>query len=278
MTNYSTIGRKAFLKILLTILFSCFVTGTIAWGHGAGGDIALFSTNGQVDVGFAILDEDDDQQVFFSPNENVFSLVLLPLTPNPVIPWQFGSSEPGFDADDSSLPPEADIVYNLQELSFWDGQQNGSVQFSPATGINGGVAPNPEKSFASGGFHSHPLFGVTDPSGTAADGVYVGKLTVSVEGLTDSDPYYMVALVTESVTNLGTVDEQVAAAEAIGEMARLYADDPTRNPAPIYGGVDFTFFANALGEVRTQAIPEPTSIALATVLLVAVAGGNRRLR
>ena len=39
----------------------------------------------------------------------------------------------------------------------------------------------------------------------------------------------MVSLVTSAVTGLPTVDEQVELAEEIGEMVRLYAEDPFGN-------------------------------------------------
>ncbi|QDS97090.1 PEP-CTERM sorting domain-containing protein [Adhaeretor mobilis] len=275
MPTISSVHLKFPLLLLLTLaLLGGFSAGQRAYGHGAGGDIALFSTNGQVDIGFAILDDDDEDQLVFDPHENVFSLVLLPQNPNPVVPWQFGSSEPGFDANEETLPPEADIAYNLLELQYWDGQSS-EVLFTSATGINSGVAPT-GKSDAEGGFHSHPLFGVADPNGTAAEGVYVGKLTVSVEGLTDSAPYYMVSLVTDAVTGLGTVAEQEAAAEEIGEMAKLYSEDPLNNPAPTYGGSDFTFFANAISQVRAEAVPEPSSLALAGILHVGTGSVRRR--
>lgn len=299
MRCFSCFSTKLTICFLLALLVAS-PAAQQAYGHGAGGDIAIFSTNGQVDIGFAVLDDQDEVQEFFDPNENVFSLVLLPQNPTMFVPWEFGSSEPGFDANETELPMEADITYNLLELRYWDGQ-SAEVQLGPATGINGGVAPSPEKSDALGGFHSHPLFGVNDPNGTPAAGVYVGKLTISVgasadgtePALADSDPYYMVTLVTDEVTNIADRldpnsttqeirDAQIAAAEAIGEMARLYADDPVNNPVPIYdginGNVDFTFFANAISAVRVEAVPEPTSLALAGVLLVGIGGGVRRRR
>ena len=142
-------------------------------GHGGGGDIALFATGGQADVGFAILDEDDDVQVFFDPDEDVFLSVLLPIASNPVVPWDFGSPEPGFDADENALPGEADITYNLLNLWYWNGE--GDVDFAPAVGVAGGVAPNTQETFANGGFHSHPFFGVDSSAGLAANGVYVRR-------------------------------------------------------------------------------------------------------
>lgn len=229
--------------------------------HGGGGDIALFSTNGQADVGFAILDDDDDQQLVFDPNENVFSSVLLPQATNPVVPWDFGSPEPGFDADEGTLPASAEITVNLLQLSYWDGA--GAVSFSTPAGVNGGVAPQPMQSFPDGGFHSHPLFGVEGAT-TPAAGVYVGKLTISVDGLTDSDPYYMVSLIADGVTGIADPDLQVEAAEAIGELVRNYASDPIGAPAPVYGGVDYTYYANAVEHVRDlAAVPAPGAVALA---------------
>ena len=202
-----------------------------AWGHGAGGDIALFSTNGQADVGFAILDDDDDVQEFFDPNENVFLAVLLPLTqPNPIAPWEFASTEPGFDADEGTLPAEADISYNTLDLWYWDGADPSDVALVSVPDISAGVSPSPEKSFATGGFHSHPFFGVASGSGSPAEGVYVAEMSVSVEGLTDSDPYYMVTLVTDAVNSLPTFDEQTDLAEQIGEAVRSYNADPSGNP------------------------------------------------
>ena len=41
-------------------------------------------------------------QLFFL---HVFLSVLLPVAPNPAVPWDFGSPEPGFDADEGELPP-----------------------------------------------------------------------------------------------------------------------------------------------------------------------------
>ena len=253
-------------------LISCL--NSQAYGHGAGGDIALFSTNGQVDVGFAILDSNDDIQLEFDPNEDVFFNVLLPINPTPFVPWQFASDEPGFDADDNTLPPGKEISFNLLDLWYWDPNTSSSVTLTPAdSSLSAGVAPQGESVFASGGFHDHPFYGINSTTGVPADGIYVGKLTVSVDGLDDSDPYYMVSVVTDVVTGLGDPGDQVTAAEEIGELVRNYLDDPGTYPAPMHSGTDFTYFADAVTHVRAlAAIPEPSSAVLLTVLLTTLGG------
>ena len=263
------------LLVGLAVFFSSSPT---AWGHGGGGDIALFSTGNQVDVGFAILDPNDDIQLVFDPNEDVFLSVLLPVSPNPIVPWQFASSEPGFDADGGALPANAEISFNLLNLWHWDPNSSSSVSFSPAdSSLSAGVAPQGENSLSNGGFHDHPFFGVASGSGSPAHGIYVGKLTVSVDGLADSAPYYMVSLVTEEVTSLADPNAQVAAAEEIGELVRLYAEDPNSNPVPMFGSTDFTFYADAVNHVRTSAsVPEPTSLALIAALLLSTGGLRTR--
>jgi hypothetical protein len=81
--------------------------------------------------------------------------------------------------------------------------------------------------------------------------------------LTESDPYYLVALVDEVVSNSSTPEDD---AEAIGELLRAFMEDPSGAPAPIFGGKDFTFYAEA---IRAVEIPEPASCILAAI---AVAG------
>lgn len=251
--------------IVATTLFT--LLPVVVWAHGGGGDIALFSTNGQADVGFAILDDNDEEHLVFDPTESVFLSVLLPQAPNPIVPWEFGSPEPGFDANEGALPGSAAIRVNLLELLYWDG--TGPVAFAPAVGINGGVAPQPMQSFPDGGFHSHPLFGVENPTGDAPDGVYVGKLTLSVDGLADSEPYYMVSLVSSQVSSIVDEDERVEAAEAIGEIVRRYVEDPLGSAPPIFNGVDYTYYADAISYVRGIAVPEPASVATVALLMAA---------
>lgn len=277
MTTMNT-AIKSYLPICFALLvcLSLFCTTSHqAWGHGAGGDIALFSTGNQVDVGFAILDPNDDIQVFFDPDEDVFLNVLLPLPPgNPFVPWEFGSDEPGFDADPNELTPNGEISFNMLELWYWDPNSSASVSLSPAgPDLSSGVAPQGESAFSNGGFHDHPFYGVASSSGTPANGIYVGKLTVSVQDLEDSDPYYMVSVITDEITQLSDPNDQITAAEEIGEMVRLYAEDPNSNPVPFYGGTDFTFFADAVNHVRAlAAIPEPSTTTILVALLLSTGG------
>ena len=280
MTIMNT-ATKCYLPIGLAFLVCICLFGTTshrAWGHGAGGDIALFSTGNQVDVGFAILDPNDDVQVFFDPDEDVFLNVLLPITPTPFVPWEYASDEPGFDADPNELTPNGEISFNMLDLWYWDPNASASVSLSPAGAtVSSGVAPQGESAFANGGFHDHPFYGVASSSGLPAHGIYVGKLTVSVEDLDDSDPYYMVSVITDEITQLSDPNDQIAAAEEIGEMVRLYADDPNSNPVPFYGGTDFTFFADAMNHVRAlAAIPEPSTTTVFVALLLS--SGVMRIR
>ena len=243
------------------------------FAHGGGGDIAVFSDGSQVAVGFAVLDGDDDIQLEFDPNDKVFHAILLPQPAIPGLP-DVGSSEPGYDGNENELPPNAPLTVNVQSLMYWNGA--GPVSFSPAGGVSPSYTPNTANVLPDGGFHAHLIFGLTDTTVDALplpDGVYLAELTASVQGMTESDPYYLVTLVDQLVTSSSTPEDD---AEAIGELVRAYMEDPLGAPAPIYGGKDFTFYANAIGSV--EAIPEPMSLllaALGAIGLVAVVRRNR---
>lgn len=244
-----------------------------AYGHGGGGDIAVFETAGQVDVGFAILDDDDIEQIAFDPNDSVFQAILTPLTGAPAfIPWDFGSSEPGFDANEGDLPAEAEIRWNVVSLSHWDG--SGAVAFTPASGVEGGYAPQPDLTDTLGGFHAHPTFGLadlTDDLLPLPDGVYLAEMTVSVTGLEDSDPFYLVAMVDSVVSSQA---DPIAAAEALGEATRDYLSGATTSQ-PMLDGKNFGFYADAIQYAESLTIPEPGS---ALLLSLALAACPRRRR
>lgn len=243
-----------------------------AFAHGSGGDIAVFTTGGKADVGYAKLDDDDIEQIAFNPNDSVFQAVLVPLAPNPIIPYDLSSSEPGYDANEGALPALAEIFWNLQELTYWDGV--GSPNFVPATGVSGGYAPQPVITQASGGFHAHEHFGLKDLTADGQpipNGIYMAKFTISVSGLADSDPYYMVSLV-ESLVN--DAADPVALAEELGEKVIAFMEDPSSG-APIVVGKDFSFYASAVQHADALAVPEPTTLALAAMLAMCAAARRR---
>lgn len=258
--------------------FACVALAAChALGHGGGGDIAVFETAGQVDVGFAVLDDNDIEQVAFDPNDRVFQAILTPLAgAPPFIPWDFGSSEPGFDANEGDLPAEAEIGWNVLSIQHWDGV--GELAFSPATGVEGGYAPQPDLTDTLGGFHAHPTFGLSDLTDDLLplpDGVYLTELSVSVTGLADSDPFYLVALV-DGVVN--AQPDPVAAAESLGEAVRDFLDPQTIDPgfgAPTLGGKNFGFYAEAIQYAESLVIPEPGAAAL---LLTALGFASTRSR
>ena len=80
--------------------------------------------------------------------------------------------KPGYDANEGALPGLAEIFWNLQELSYWDG--SGAPAFVPATDVEGGYAPQPVITHGDGGFHSHEHFGLSD---LTADGQPIAELS-----------------------------------------------------------------------------------------------------
>ena len=257
-------------------LWTCLTTLTVigsqpVLGHGNAGDIALFSTNGQADVGFAVLDDDDITQLFFDPNDSVFQSLLInqpPVPPN----FEVGSSEPGFDANENELPPNADITINNLGLWFWDG--TGVVTLEPTTNIDYGYFPQTMQADGDGGFHEHPVLGLADTGGAPlADGVYVVQQTISVDGLADSDPYFVVTLVDDLITESTDAEDT---ANMLGEMIRDFQEDPVANPSPMLGGKDFRFYADAVTHVESLVVPEPSSLPLAGGCLLAFLAFSRR--
>ena len=254
-------------------VFCLLLSVSVALGHGGGGDIAIFETDGQVDIGFAVLDDDDVTQVEFDADDNVFQAVFTPLPAAPALyPWAIGADEPGFDANEEELPPGAEITFNVKSIRYWDGA--GDVRFTPVSSVAGGYSPQPWDAELDGGFHAHPFFGfsdLTDDGQPIADGVYLTEMTVSVVGLRESDSFYLVGLIDEAVKAIYDAEGLEAAtdaAAALGEATQAYMDDPSAG-APMLGGVDFTFYADAIQ--RAEAIPEPTALAtFATMLVFAV--------
>jgi hypothetical protein len=257
----------------LTRISLCFVVNIIVassaqetFAHGSGGDLAVFSTGNKVDVGFALLDDDDINQVFFDPNDSVFQAVLAPLAP--FIPFDLGAPEPGWDANEGELPPSSTITPMVTSLQYWNG--TGPVSFAPATGVAGGFYEPTFVANNQGGFHKHFIFGLDDLTADGQPipaGVYLAKLKASVTGLVDSDPFYEVVLVDPLIIN--SADPE-GAAENLGVAIFDHVADPQMNPVPMVGGKSFGYFADAIRYAESLVVPEPTTCSLATVVIAAL--------
>lgn len=243
----------SFLLVVLVLVSSS------AFGHGGGGDIALFATNGQVDVGFAILDDNDINQVFFDGNDRVFSSVLVPQV---LFGFSMGSTEPGFDADEGTLPQSASLTVATKSVRYWDG--TGDVVFAAATDVSGRFEPSTMQTDSEGGFHAHPLFGL---GGSVADGVYLTEFTVGAEGLETSESFFLVALVDDTIKSHADPE---TAGEELGELVRDYQSDLSQTP--MYANKDFSFFGDAVLRVESQIAPEPASYSLAVLSVLVLAG------
>ena len=259
--------NKSYTSIAMVLVcFSMCLPGQVAFGHGGGGDIALYSDAGQVGVGFATLDENDINQTFFDPNDIVHQSIMIP---QPAIPpfFQAGSTEPGFDANETELTPNAAVTVNPVSLMYWDG--TGPVNFV-ASSIPFGYSPIADTD-SQGGFHDHPVFGLGDMNTAVADGVYVAEMTVNVAGMQESDPYYLVTMVDALIMNDANPEDS---AELLGELIRDYQEDPA-NGAPMFGGKDFTFYADAVAHVEAT-VPEPASASLMAIAMGLLALRGRR--
>jgi hypothetical protein len=241
------------------------------FAHGSGGDLAVFSTGNKVDVGFALLDDDDINQIFFDPNDSVFQAVLAPLAP--FIPFDLGSPEPGWDANEGELPPSSTITPMVTALQYWNG--SGPVSFAPAGGVSAGFYEPTFVANNQGGFHKHFIFGLADLTADALpipDGVYLATLKGSVTGLVDSDPFYEVVLVDQLVTNHADPE---GAAETLGLAVFDYLADPQTNPPPTFGGKSFLFYADAIRYAESL-VPEPGAVSLAAVAMLGFVSWRRR--
>ena len=252
-------------------------TSSVALAHGAGGDIGLWSITvpggEKIDVGFAELDDDDINHIFVDKEDHVFNHILLPRTPTaiPPIPWTYGTSEPGLDADEGELAPVQPLTMNVQQMKYWNGA--GAVNFGalPA-GLSGGWAPQPTLTFADGGHHSHMVFGIT--GGGTPDGVYLTEVTTHINTMIDSDPFLMVSLV-DQLLYTGNNDQNADNAEALGELVRAYLADPVNNPEPVFLGKNYKFYADAIAYAESVAVPEPGAITLTAIALLGMAVRRR---
>lgn len=249
------------LLVTLALMWLCFARCGQVLAYGTGGDISIFTTpdNTKVDLGFGILDEFDTYYLFLDKEDSVFDNILIPHTPTllPPNPWNYASNEPGFDAFVHTLPAIKPLTVNLLDLGYWNG--TGAVNFLPAPGVTAGDAPQPMLTQASGGFHAHPFFGVAGAS--VPDGIYLAKLSISIQTLLDSDPYYMVALVDH---RLYTGDEatDIENADGLGDVVHANMSDPTTTPEPLFQGNNYQFYVDAIRYAESLAVPEPSTVGL----------------
>jgi PEP-CTERM motif len=215
------------------------------------------------------------------------------MTPNfPPPPFvDYGHDDPGFFAElspvnpnypagASALPTNADVTVNFptftvggltDNLFFWDGS-GGAVDFQPISTAQPGFAidiygDNPiGQTDGNGMIHEHPTWALDDgDTATPLDGVYLSAPTISVAGLADSKPFFIVWAVDHLIPDDDTV-------EALEDA--LDNDNP-----PIVAGKDFSYVNQAVSYVQNNlVVPEPSSLLLAGLACVGIASAAARKR
>jgi hypothetical protein len=112
--------------------------------------------------------------------------------------------------------------------------------------------------------------------GGTPDGVYLSKVTVHINTMIDSDPYYKVSLVEQDLYT-GDPEQDAENAEALGELVRLYLEDPVNNPEPVFGGTNYKYYADAISYAETLPVPEPATFVLLAVALLGTISIRRRV-
>ena len=254
--------------LMMGLSIACIAAGLSdhVFAYGTGGDISIFTTpdGSKVDVGFIMLDDTDTFPEFFDPNDSVFDNILIPRKPTalPPIPWTYGSGEPGLTALAYTLPPVKPVTIDTLDLKYWNGV--GAPNFSTLAGVTAGDAPMPALTQAIGGFHAHAVFGVAGAS--VPDGIYLAKLSIGIETLLDSDPYYMVALIDHRLYT-GNSFTDAEKADAMGELLHTYLADPLNAREPVFEGVNYKFYADAILYAESLVVPEPGTFWLVMVAL-----------
>lgn len=269
-------------------------------------DVLVTNVAGQVAIGAA--NDIDGPEESFDLDTVVFENILR-VGFAPPTPADYETDEPGFfglnavgDADDlatlgaEALPGNADASISLSpftidgevsEVFYWDGM--GEVDFVPAPASTT-YGFSPAMGFATtgpnGDMDDHPIFQVNDDTAAVpADGVYLVSPILDVEGLASSGPapwsyggergsLFLVSLVDALIT---TEDDLELVEEALEELEEGITDDAK---VMFPGGEmkDFAFYEEAVEFVEGQAVPEPSSVAVAAVAfgLSSVLGWRRR--
>ncbi|MEO1497261.1 MAG: hypothetical protein AAFV43_08940 [Planctomycetota bacterium] len=244
-------------------------------------DVLVRSSGGQTVLGAAEDLDAEEGGPFFDLETKAFEIVLLnPALPNLAFSYDFERDEPGFFSAPAvpvgdALPANAGLTLTPSAFSiglgsgndtvfYWDG--TGAVDFEalstaqPGVSFEAGIL-TPLVTDGAGSIDNHPLFGL---DGGAADGVYLSSYTVTVDGLDASAPIYFVALADSTLT---LEDDAELVEEALEEF------EEGNIAAPIVGGVDYTFYEEAVE--FAEGIPEPSAVLIALVATVGFASRRR---
>ncbi|TWT97854.1 hypothetical protein Pla108_20070 [Botrimarina colliarenosi] len=269
---------KLSAQLFLTVLTMLTATSV----HAQHADILLRSDGVKALVGGAVDLGAEEGGPFFNLDARVFEGVFInPAAPTPPFGYDFERDEPGFYSDTTvpvgqNLPAGAGVSLMLDPFSlgagtdttfYWDG--SGAVDFQPLTTTQSGVAftfapmaPAPFATVDGTSFlDDHPLFGL---SGGAADGVYLARMRLVVDGLEPSDPFYIAWLASSVLVDEETAEQLEGALEAYEQGG----------PEPIVGGVNFAFFEEAVD--FANGIPEPSTALLATSACGALLARRKR--
>lgn len=281
---------------LSAIVIGLSVPAQSVWAHS---DVLIANMAGKATIGAAENIDELDEALDLSTRvfESILRVGFAPPTPA-----DYESDEPGFFAlhgindaasltalGASPLPAGAVVTASstlfsvnafTDELFYWNGV--GAVDFQPASVLQ----PSVSLAFApadfgltgaQGDLDAHPIYQLNAAAGVPNDGVYLIAPQVGVAGLAPSDPFYMVLLADALIAG----EDQLDAVEAALEALEAGAPDAI---VDFGGGVtkDFAFYEVAVDWVgKNLVIPEPASVALALLGVVAVAhlqraGGRTR--
>jgi hypothetical protein len=246
--------------------------GTIAVGLAASASAQhfdIFVTNlGGAKTGIGAADVDGGH---FDIDARVFEAVMIAGgAPD------YSRNEPGFfalsdlassglfPAGASALPANSTASFsfntfllngNMDDLFYWDGI--GEVDFQPATFAGISLSDADEMASDHGALDFHPDFQIDNPTGTAADGVYLASVSAAVTGLAPSSPVYLALLVDASITNELIAEELEEAIEA---------------------GTAFQFFEEAVEYVELRVVPEPAALTVGLLAVGVLLVGGRLQR
>lgn len=263
------------MRLLIGLCAVALATFTSTATHAQHSDVLVRSDGTTTLIGGAVDLDGEEGGPFFNLDARVFEGVFInPDMPQAPFNYDFERDEPGFYSDSTvsvggNLASGAAVSLALEPFSiglgsdtthYWDG--SGEVNFTPLSTAQPGVAftfapmaPDPFATVDGSLFlDDHPIFGLT---GGAADGVYLARMRVTVDGLAESDPFYIAWLASSAL-----VDEDLA--EELEEALEEFEEG---GPEPVVGGVNFAFFEEAVE--FAEGIPEPAS----ALLLLTACGG-----